>query len=308
MRRGSGNTFGRVIAVVFCVVAVSGVCPRQAAQARDPSRPKKPEPVVLLPGKAVGPCTTGFAYAGSDGKRYIATAGHCLLDVEVEGDGERRRFGNGMEMAWPEGDGPPLVDYRGPPWLPESLDPLARPAVGRYVYSIWNQSSLFRAPEGFDPTLPDPADFALVRPGHRVRVEPRVCHFGGPTGTNTSADPDLQVARYVGGGQFVGMERTLRQPLVSARTGVIMGLDAERELRLRGPGFLGDSGMPVLDDHGQALGILGNPGDGVGGDDIVPVMRLQPHVERAEEVLGIELELLRADLHPAATPVASATC
>ncbi|MGH9148741.1 MAG: hypothetical protein ACRD0F_00150, partial [Acidimicrobiales bacterium] len=41
----------------------------------------------------VGLCTLNFLFLGGDGRRYIGTAGHCVLD-------------KGGEQAWPPGAGP----------------------------------------------------------------------------------------------------------------------------------------------------------------------------------------------------------
>jgi len=48
----------------------------------------------------VGQCTFNFLFQGSDGRRYIGTAGHCIL-----GDGE--------EQSWAPGSGPVARDGQG---------------------------------------------------------------------------------------------------------------------------------------------------------------------------------------------------
>lgn len=48
----------------------------------------------------VGGCSFNFLFKGSDGRRYIGTAGHCLLN----GEGEKR---------WPLGAGPTITDADG---------------------------------------------------------------------------------------------------------------------------------------------------------------------------------------------------
>ena len=48
---------------------------------------------------AIGGCTANFLFSGSDGKRYLGTAGHCLL----EGDGFTTSFPNATVRAYANG-------------------------------------------------------------------------------------------------------------------------------------------------------------------------------------------------------------
>jgi hypothetical protein len=47
----------------------------------------------------LGTCTLNFLFDGSDGRRYIATAGHCIL-------GEDAPDGQPLEKTWNAGEGP----------------------------------------------------------------------------------------------------------------------------------------------------------------------------------------------------------
>src|SRR5207247_6557518 len=105
----------------------------------------RPGAIVL---SDVGQCTLNFLFVGSDGSRYIGTAGHCILGASPFG-------GDVGEMSWTPGTGPVAQDAGG-----------AR--IGEFAYAI----------------LLDPKDFSLIRVDPGVAVSPQVCHFGGPTGIN----------------------------------------------------------------------------------------------------------------------------
>src|SRR4051812_47051786 len=54
----------------------------------------------------VGQCTLNFLFTGSDGQRYIGTAGHCIL-------GESPVGGDVGEQSWAAGTGPVATDADG---------------------------------------------------------------------------------------------------------------------------------------------------------------------------------------------------
>jgi hypothetical protein len=101
-----------------------------------------------------GLCSLNFMFQGSDGDRYMGTAGHCVLLDETTGPLD---FGNlpAKEEVYPRGAGPEARDAGG-----------AR--IGEFAYAI----------------LADPKDFALIRLDKGVSANPQMCHFGGPTGIN----------------------------------------------------------------------------------------------------------------------------
>ena len=84
----------------------------------------RPGAIVLTD---VGQCTLNFLFQGSDGSRYIGTAGHCILGTSPIG-------GDVGEMAWAPGTGPVARDAAGNP-------------IGEFAYAI----------------LQDPKDFSLIR-------------------------------------------------------------------------------------------------------------------------------------------------
>src|SRR3989475_10233910 len=101
----------------------------------------RPGAIVL---SDVGQCTLNFLFVGSDGSRYIGTAGHCILGTSPIG-------GDVGEMAWAPGTGPEARDGNG-----------AR--IGEFAYAI----------------LQDPKDFSLIRLDPQVQASAGLCPFGGP--------------------------------------------------------------------------------------------------------------------------------
>src|SRR5439155_8285392 len=70
----------------------------------------RPGAIVLTD---VGQCTLSFLFQGSDGSRYIGTAGHCILGTSPIG-------GDVGEMAWAPGTGPVARDA---PAIPSGSSP-----------------------------------------------------------------------------------------------------------------------------------------------------------------------------------------
>jgi hypothetical protein len=97
----------------------------------------------------VGQCTLNFLFQGSDGNKYIGTAGHCALEAPAIG-------GQAGEKRWAPGSGPVATDADGN-------------RIGEWAYAI----------------LQDPKDFSLIRLDPGVQSSPQLCHFGGPTGINS---------------------------------------------------------------------------------------------------------------------------
>jgi len=104
----------------------------------------------------VGQCTLNFLFMGSDGSRYIGTAGHCILGTSPFG-------GDVGEMAWAPGTGPEARDGVGN-------------RIGEFAYAI----------------LQDPKDFSLIRLDPQVEASAGMCHFGGPTAVNDDQPGLLQ--------------------------------------------------------------------------------------------------------------------
>ncbi len=114
-----------------------------------------------------GFCTFNFLFTGSDGNRYMGTAGHCIL-------GNSQFVEDIGESSWAPGTGPEARDDNG-----------AR--IGEFAYAI-----LFR-----------PKDFALIRLDPGVAANPQMCHFGGPTGINTQTSGSGMI-HHRGNGLVIG--------------------------------------------------------------------------------------------------------
>ena len=164
-----------------------------------------------------GPCTFNFLFNGSDGEQYIGTAGHCLLS-----GGETTQFAQST-----------VRDASGT-------------HIGDAVYAIAN---------GFSGTGAGlPRDFGLVKlnAAGRAVASPAMCHFGGPVG--------LDLMR--GGGEIIhhyGQGRVIGEVL-PGRTALTFGSGL-----MAGPHMFefsgdissgGDSGSPVIDHDGKAIGVL----------------------------------------------------
>jgi len=218
-----------------------------------------------------GFCTMNFLFKGSDGHRYIGTAGHCILGGGVslpggDDDAKEEDTSTGpseFERIWAPGQGPEVSgrdDTR----------------VGEFAYAV----------------LTDPKDFALVRLDPDVEASPAVAHFGGPTGLNEDLTDDPVVLEFYGQSPGVGT-------LLPARTMVALNMPNPDRVFATGPGAPGDSGSGVISADGRAVGVLvtgglhtGGQADGPPEFGIIGISRIGPQMRRAAEVLGITLELV----------------
>lgn len=204
-----------------------------AANARGPDVP------VTLPGKScdkapplnscrgvrpgalhstpLGQCTFNFLFAGSDGGRYMGSAGHCVLDEPAE-------------RVWTGSEGPDVSDWNG-----------------RYVGDV-AYATLEGTPRG--------PDFALVRLKPQVKARPAMCFFGGPTGINNDITSEPTILKWFGNGGFIGWEPTTGANTLPSRWALATeGLPDPDFARATGPAFFGDSGSGVLSDDGRAVGV-----------------------------------------------------
>jgi len=209
-----------------------------------------------------GQCTFNFLFNGSDGRRYIGTAGHCILgESPIGGD-------VGVEW-WAAGQGPVATDANGD-------------RIGEFAYAV----------------LQDPKDFALIRLDAGVAASPQMCHFGGPTGVNSDR-PALTspvVLNHFGNGIGVGTVLPARSALalgmpdpdhVYAEGAVVPG-DS-------GSGIISSDGRAVgvivtTGVHSSSIGTSGVDAGTMG------VTRLAPQEARAEQVLGVGMTLQTAPL------------
>jgi hypothetical protein len=157
-------------------------------------------------------------------------------------------------------------------WKP-GTGPVAKDAggkqVGRFVYA----------------TMAGLKDFALVRLDPNVAASPQLCHFGGPTSLTTEVhNRDVLVHHY---GQGVGLD------YLPARTGeAFFGLYRDDYVYFYGASSEGDSGSPVIDDSGAAVGLITDLTTPFTGN--VGVNRLAGHLAAAGKSLKIRLTLATA--------------
>lgn len=232
-------------------------------------------------------CTANFLFRGSDGARYLATAGHCapLGDEEV--------------VLWPAGEGPVArhgtrVDTAVP--------------IGRFVFAASNMvETAIPVPFlGFEPVW----DIALIRLDEGVVASPQMAHFGGPTGLHDelSAEPTL-LYHYGWGVHGVNGEPEVEdccafeQP-AHGRTALATSMADPFLVRVVDLAGGGDSGSAVISADGRAVGIVSaanyaghsvTTAEGVETGNGVYV-RLGPQIAFAERNLGIQLRLETAPL------------
>ena len=216
-------------------------------------------------------CTLNFLFRAADGTRFIGTAGHCIL-----GSGEsplrtgEERTPEVTEKTWAPGSGPAAKDASGQ-------------RLGEFAYAV----------------LGDPKDFALIRLDPGVDASPQVAFFGGPTGINTDRPDDPVMLAYYGNGVGVGSA-------VPARSALALGMPDPDHVYALGLAAPGDSGSAVISADGRAVGVLvtvgiglapsgSGPASGNVGD--VGITRLGPQLARAEQALGVRLDLESAPLN-----------
>lgn len=210
-----------------------------------------------------GVCTLNFMFTDDAANRYMGTAGHCILATSPVGGED-----NG-EVSFAPGDGPEARDGQGN-------------RIGDFVYAVQQ----------------DPKDFALILLDDGVEASPQVCSFGGPTGINDSQTSLLEPTVLSSFGNPLGLGTG-----ITAKSFVALGMPSADHVFATGLVLPGDSGGPVVDSQGQAVGTVVSTGLHLGdslvsleGVDVglVGITRLAPQLAQAENVLGTNLELVTA--------------
>lgn len=202
-------------------------------------------------------CTFNFLFQGSDGNRYMGTAGHCVLgDSPVAKDSDPSE-----EMAWGPGQGKEVADVNNK-------------RVGEFAYAV----------------LGGERDFSLVRLDPGVDAKPQMAHFGGPTGLNDDLTEESVTLHWYGNGVALGS-------VLPARTGYAMSMMNPDHVYMFAPGGPGDSGSGVISDDGRAVGVLvaGSLFIGDNGDlGDIRLTRLAPQLAQAEKMTGVHYDLVTA--------------
>lgn len=170
------------------------------------------------------------------------------------------------KRTWAKGAGPAVSTKQG--------------RIGRVVFSENTK----------DPDVFDDYDFALVRLDPGVKGSPAIRSYGAPTGINDQQAADPEVLRVYGHGVAVSAVSRERK-LVAPNT------KNEDHVYAHGPVLFGDSGAPVIDEQGRAIGTVLGGGLRVGSgyvlNDLAPniIGRLGPVVKHASDALRIRLVL-----------------
>jgi len=210
-----------------------------------------------------GVCSLNFMFTDDSGDRFMGTAGHCILATSTFGAQD-----NG-EVSFAPGDGPEARDGEGN-------------RIGDFVYAVQQ----------------DPKDFALILLDDDVEASPQVCSFGGPTGVNDSQPGLLEPTVLSNYGNPLGLGTG-----ITAKSFVALGMPDPDHVFATGLVLPGDSGGPVVDEQGRAVGVVVSTGLHLSDNllslegldvGLVGITRLTPQLERAEDVLGTDLDLVTA--------------
>ena len=162
----------RAIAVMTCLLLVSLAGSARAGDEASPHARRianSAEPVVRPGAKVTYAdtyCTMNFVFRGSDGRDYLATAGHCPLDQAVE-----------SRKTWRRGQGLPAFDASGI-------------RIGEFAMAVF---------------LPnEDIDIALIRLDANVDPNPEMEFFGGPTKMNDEISTGPEVLNMYGHGMGLG--------------------------------------------------------------------------------------------------------
>jgi hypothetical protein len=199
---------------------------------------------------------------------------HCTLNFLWRDDRGNRYFGTAGHCASAAGQGSVVFDGS------------ERRAIGRVVYHVWDSQD-------------EASDFALIRLDPHVAVSPVVRGWGGPTGIYDAMSASPLTFCFFGQGQVVGSAAPARHLYATAAT-------QPNVIDVWGAVHLGDSGSPVVDVRGKAVGWLVTVADGsdtpvtVGSNGgyetgYERVTRIGPQVSAAENSMHQRLTLLHGN-------------
>ena len=209
----------------------------------------------------IGQCTDNFLFTGSDGNRYIGSAGHCVLPAPDVGGA------NVGEKTWAPGQGPVARDASGN-------------RIGEFVYAI----------------LSDPKDFSLIQLDQNVLATPQMPTYGGPTGIDSDLTSSTVLLQFFGEGVVVSDIAPARSAVAFGTPdpdhvyaqGVVVPGDSGSAIETSDGRAVG-----VIVTTGVHTGSVGGSGIDAG---LIGITRLPPQLARASQVLGIGLTMRTAPL------------
>ena len=155
-------------------------------------------------------------------------------------------------------------------------------AIGKLVYSVW------------DPTN-DAVDLALIRLDPHVEALPTLRHWGGPKGAFTGYTANPSALCFFGQADGLAVAAAPRNLVATAITQPDIAL-------VSGAISFGDSGAPVIDAQGRALGWVESIADSYhtpaslayGGAEVGEevVTRIGPAIVKADRALHAKLRLV----------------
>jgi hypothetical protein len=163
---------------------------------------------------------------------------------------------DGVEAKWTPGKGP-VIEAGGR-------------VIGRGAYGILNEDH----------------DFGLIRLNRDVKASAQMCHFGGPTGMDTTHSSSPVLIEHYGNGIAVSS-------VTPARTSLALNTLDPNWVAAVGVAAFGDSGSGAM-RGGKALGVLVSIGASTYPTGDIFMTRLAPGVARAQKVLRNKLTLQTA--------------
>ena len=211
----------------------------------------------------IGQCTDNFLFDGSDGNRYIGSAGHCVLPAPDIGSTDVG------EKTWAPGLGPIARDSNGN-------------RIGEWAYAI----------------LSSPKDFSLIRLDPSVPATPQMPTYGGPIGTFNDISSNTVLLQYFGEGVLVSNIAPARiavafgtpDPDHVYANGIVVPGDSGSAIETADGRAVG-----VIVTTGAHAGPTVGASSGVDAG-LIGITRLSPQLARASQVLGMGLTLRKAPL------------
>ncbi|MEX2293387.1 MAG: trypsin-like serine protease [Acidimicrobiales bacterium] len=129
-------------------------------------------------------------------------------------------------------------------------------------------------------------DIALIRLRQGITYDTALPHWGPVTGINGTTSGSPIELRWVGHGTGVGN-------VLYARSGLALGMPDANQVYALGAIAPGDSGGPVVDGNGKAIGVNVAIGASLNPTGVQIITRLAPQLEKARHKTGITFTLLR---------------